>query len=37
MFEYRGIDVNDIDEMIDEINLIDIREHHEYSFRRTFK
>ncbi|SFU70825.1 Rhodanese-related sulfurtransferase [Clostridium sp. DSM 8431] len=30
MFEYRGIDVNDLDEIVEEINLIDIREYHEF-------
>lgn len=30
MAEYKGIDISEIDDYIGEINLIDIREHHEF-------
>ena len=30
MSEYRGIDISEIDDYIENINLIDIREHHEF-------
>lgn len=30
MSEYRGIDISEIDNYIENINLIDIREHHEF-------
>ena len=30
MFKYKGIDISEVDEYIGNINLIDIREHHEF-------